>query len=242
MIKRAGTFNSVLLENSIECTPKKSINDIFADIKKQKSVVEQNLENNNWAILPTWLKEYVDQRKIYKSPYIKKTWELLYDKTTNRLVIPWTDEYYQERAITKQQEEEEGKYLFPPETEKPVFGLDLIDPNFKYLFLLEGVFDAIFVKNGLAVGSLKLSNHQKEILAQYKDYTIVYFMDNQYKDQSSHDETLKLTKENPWINIFIWPEKLKKYKDVNESIIASDEFLRLWSNEKFLTSRVFNRN
>ena len=46
--------------------------------------------------------------------------------------------------------------------------------SFKYLFLLEGVFDAIFVKNGLAVGSLKLSNKQQEILEQYKDTPITY--------------------------------------------------------------------
>ena len=82
---------------------------------------------------------------------------MYYDKVKNRLVIPWTKEYYQERALTKQQEKEEGKYLFPPNVDKPIYGLDTIDTNFKYLFLLEGVFDAIWVKNGLAVGSLILS-------------------------------------------------------------------------------------
>lgn len=79
-------------------------------------------------------------------------------------------------------------------------------------------------------------------MEEYKnDYTIVYFMDNQYKDKSSYDETLKLAIEQPWINLFIWPEKLKDYKDVNDTIIASDNFLRLWSNEGFLQNRVFNR-
>lgn len=96
-------------------------------------------------------------------------------------------------------------------------------------------------KTGLAVGSLKLSNYQQEILNEYKDFTIVYFMDNQYTDKSSYYETIKLATNNPWINLFIWPEKLKKYKDVNETIIASDEYLRLWTNEKFLCSRIFNR-
>jgi hypothetical protein len=65
-------------------------------------------------------------------------------------------------------------------------------------------------------------------------------MDNQYKDESSKLETLKIAKEQPWINLFIWPEKLKDYKDVNDTIIASDSFLRLWSNEGFLTNRIFN--
>jgi hypothetical protein len=66
-------------------------------------------------------------------------------------------------------------------------------------------------------------------------------MDNQYKDESSKLETLKIAKEQPWINLFIWPEKLKDYKDVNDTIIASDSFLRLWSNEGFLMNNIFNR-
>ena len=96
------------------------------------------------------------------------------------------------------------------------------------------------LETGLAVGSLKLSNNQKEILKDYKDFTIVYFMDNQYKDKSAYDETLKITKEQPFIKLFIWPDKLKMFKDVNESIIYSDDFLRSWSNEGFLKSRIFN--
>ena len=242
LIKRAGTFSSVVKSE----ISNNSITDLFGDLKTKKqqseSIIQQKLLDNNWTTLPDWVKQEVDKRKIYKSPYIKSNWELFYDKRTNRLVIPWTDDYYQLRALTKKQENESGKYLFPPEVEKPIFGLDLIDTSFKYLFLLEGVFDAIFVKNGLAVGSLKLSNIQKELLEKYSDYTIVYFMDNQFIDKSSHEESLKIAKEQPWINLFIWPEKLSRFKDVNESIIYSDDFLRLWSNEGFLKSRIFNRN
>lgn len=245
LIQRAGAFQEVKPKsetNSIGTDH--SIDDLFNDLKNKKlektNKIEENLLDNNWVILPDWVRAEVDKRKIYKSPYIKQNWELYYDKHTNRLVIPWTDDYYQLRALTKKQENESGKYLFPPEIEKPIFGLDLIDTNFKYLFLLEGVFDSIFVKNGLAVGSLKLSNKQKDILKNYSDYTIVYFMDNQYKDKSSYDATLKLTEENPYIKLFIWPEKLKEFKDVNDTIIASDNYLRLWSNEGFLKSRIFN--
>ena len=243
LIQRAGTFQNIIKEE-VQQESKQNINDLFNDIKLKKEekrlLIKQQLLDNNWTVLPKWVQEEVDKRKIYKSPYIAHNWELFYDKRTNRLVIPWTDEYYQLRALTKKQEAESGKYLFPPDIEKPIFGLNMIDTNFKYLFLLEGVFDAIFVKNGLAVGSLKLSNKQKEILEQYKDYTIVYFMDNQYKDLSSYEETLKITKEQPYINLFIWPEKLKEFKDVNDTIITSDNYLRLWSNEGFLKSRIFN--
>ena len=246
LIKMAGSFQSVVNKSTVQNKSKtaEDINALFNDLKIKKknkqSLIEQQLTDNNWSYLPDWVEQEVDKRKIYKSPFIKSDWQLFYDKKTNRLVIPWTDEYYQLRALTKKQEQESGKYLFPPEIEKPIFGLNMIDTSFKYLFLLEGVFDAIFVKNGLAVGSLNLSNHQQQILEDYTDYTIVYFMDNQYKDKSSYNQTLKLCKEKPWINLFIWPEKLKQFKDVNETIIYSDDFLRLWSNEQFLKSRIFN--
>lgn len=65
-------------------------------------------------------------------------------------------------------------------------------------------------------------------------------MDNQYVDKSSYEETLKLAKENPSINLFVWPKQLTKFKDVNDSIIYSDEFLKVWSNPQFLTHRIFH--
>jgi hypothetical protein len=249
LIKRAGTFNNITVKEQPQQklntkTQTQDINSLFDDLSEKKTVslenINKRLEENKWTFLPDWVEAEVNKRKIYSSPFIPKNWELYYDKITDRLVIPWTDEYYQLRALTKQQEYESGKYLFPPEIKKPIFGLNMIDPEFKYIFLLEGVFDAIFVKNGCAVGSLKLSNTQEEILSSYKDYTIVYFMDNQYKDKSSFEATKKIAKEQPWINLFIWPKQLKQFKDVNDSVIFHDEFLKVWSNKEFLKSRIFN--
>lgn len=241
LIKRAGTFNTALND---ENTNKKDINTLFNDLsikKQQKQKIRLSLIKDEWIQPPSWVLSEINRRKIYSSPFIREGWQLYFDTKSKRLVIPWTKDYYQLRALTTTQQKKQGKYLFPPNIEKPIFGLDNIDTNFKYLFLLEGVFDAIFVKNGLAVGSLKLSNLQKQILENnYKDYKIVYFMDNQYKDESAKNETFKLIKDYPNINIFIWPQKLKSFKDVNETIIYDDNFIKLWSNETFLTNRIFN--
>jgi len=153
LIQRAGTFNSVIKtnNNTVEKVEENTLNDLFDDLKEKKeqkqSLLNQYLLDNKWTELPEWVQKEVNKRKIFKSPYIKRDWNLYYDKITNRLVIPWTDNYYQLRALTKKQEEESGKYMFPPDVEKPIFGLNNIDPSFKYLFLLEGVFDAIFVRN-----------------------------------------------------------------------------------------------
>lgn len=240
LIKRAGSFSNALIK---ETKPTQTIDNLFDDLiekRNKNSTINNNILDSNWVDLPKFIQKDIDKRKIYSAPFIKPGWQLYYDKKTERIVIPWTDDYYQLRAVTKKQEKQSGKYLFPPEVEKPIFGLDKIDTSFKYLFLLEGVFDSIFVKNGLAVGSLTLSNKQKEILNDYKDYTIVYFMDNQYKDKSSLDQTLKIAKEQPFINLFIWPDKLKDFKDVNETVIFNDNLLKLWANEEFLKSRIFN--
>jgi hypothetical protein len=148
LIKRAGSFQNVLnTEDTVKSNKKQNINEsnainnLFGDLlethKKSESLKQQKLLDNDWSVLPEWVEKEVAKRKIYDSPFIKSDWELYYDNHTNRLVIPWTDEYYQLRALTKQQEKESGKYLFPPEIEKPIFGLDMIDTSFKYLFLLE---------------------------------------------------------------------------------------------------------
>lgn len=239
LIKRAGTF-----KRSLSSTPlTSSINPYEFDdaLGLSGHTHKKNmLLNDDWVELPSQVQKVVDQRKIYQSPFLAKDWRLYYDKKKNRLVIPWTKEYYQERALTKKQEYEEGKYLFPPNIDKPIYGLDTIDTNFKYLFLLEGVFDAIWVKNGLAVGSLILSQKQKETLKAYSDYKIVYFMDNQFKDQSARNQTIKIAKQKPFQDLFIWPKKLAMFKDVNETVIYSDDFIRLWSNEQFLTHNIAN--
>lgn len=164
LIKRAGSLHSTLIIDDNKPVSKtqseNSMADLFNElsIKKQEkeTFINKQLLDNNWTTLPEWVQTEVEKRKIYKSPYIKRNWELFYDKRTNRLVIPWTDEYYQLRALTKKQEKESGKYLFPPEIEKPIFGLDLIDPSFKYIFLLEGVFDAIFVRNRMCSWFFKI--------------------------------------------------------------------------------------
>lgn len=161
LIKRAGNFQTIINKPDVKTPAEtKTIDDLFNDlsIKKQnkETFIEKQLLDNNWSILPQWVQDEVDKRKIYKSPYIKRNWELFFDNRTKRLVIPWTDEYYQLRALTKKQENESGKYLFPPEIEKPIFGLDMLNPDFKYIFLLEGVFDAIFVRNRMCSWFIKI--------------------------------------------------------------------------------------
>ena len=64
--------------------------------------------------------------------------------------------------------------------------------------------------------------------------------DNQRADGSSLEKTLKIAKESPYEDVFIWPEALRKFKDVNDTVICSERFADVWRSEKFLRGNVSN--
>jgi len=229
LIKKAGSFSSAL-----DSTPSSFFAEEKEKINVQRYILDK-LDLNEWTEkLPIIVKKYIEERKLNKASFLPPTFKFYYDKKLQRLVIPWTNEYYQERTLLSSQKDE-PKYIFPSNVEKPVFGEECIDQNFKYIFLVEGVFDSIWVKNGLAVGSLTLSNHQRDILKKYEnDFTIVYLMDNQFADHSSMEKTKKLATKEPFTNIFVWPKILKSFKDINETIIFNDKFIDIWKDEEFL--------
>ena len=234
LIKKAGSFSSAI----DKCEIKDMSNSLFDDNKKPKSVqryILDKIELNEWTDnLPLFAKKYLEERKLNMASFLPPSFKFYYDKKLKRLVIPWSNEYYQERLIFSSKKDD-PKYIFPQNVEKPLFGEECIDKNFKYIFLVEGVFDSIWVKNGLAVGSLTLSNHQREILKKYEnDFTIVYLMDNQFADNSSMEKTKKLADKEPFTNIFIWPKVLHMFKDINDTIIFNDKFIDIWKDEEFL--------
>ena len=237
LIAKAGEF-----EPGIEKFEVKSLSSFFNDdIKHERktTIFTEKCDDGEWTEdLPKYALRYVEDRKLDRATFRPSWFKFYFDNKLKRIVIPWSDEYYQERTILKSQKDED-KYKFPFGIEKPIFGLDTLDENFKYIFICEGVFDSIWVKNGIAAGSLRLSKHQLDILDEYrKSYTIVYMPDNQHSDEASYNKTIDLTKKHPYEKIFIWPYKLRHFKDVNETIIYSDKFIDVWKNEKFLTGNV----
>lgn len=240
LIKKAGSFSNALEKPEIKNISFSLFNDENNDSKIEKYILDK-IDLGDWTDkLPKFVQSYLENRKLNKASFLSKDYKFYYDKKLKRLVIPWSNEYYQERTIFKSQSKED-KYLFPSNSEKPIFGLENIDTKFKYIFLVEGVFDSIWVKNGVAVGSLTLSNHQKELLKPYEnDYTIVYLMDNQHSDKSSLEKTIKLCEKNPYANIFIWPKALHMFKDINDTIIFHDKFINVWKDENYLKKYIFN--
>lgn len=239
LIKRAGSFSAALDKKEIKNINESLFDENISTKRNIEKYILDKLDSNEWVEnLPKFVLKYIEERKLNRASFLPKWFKFYYNKKSKRIVIPWSNNYYQERKILTSQKDED-KYLFPSNVEKPIFGEDCIDPNFKYIFLVEGVFDSIWVKNGLAVGSLTLSNHQKDILKKYeKDYTIVYLMDNQFADSSAMLKTKKIAEQNPFINVFVWPKALHMFKDINESIQFHDKFINIWKDETFLTKYI----
>ena len=141
----------------------------------------------------------------------------------NRLVIPFYDEdnqirFYQSRTILPEDMNDRPKYLSKLNADKRVYGINTIDPNINQLFVFEGPIDSMFVKNGIAVCGLHVTDVQRNILNKYFLYEQIWVPDNQFIDKSGLEKTEQLIEQN--CRVFIWPKELRKYKDINDICIA----------------------
>lgn len=218
-----------------------SIEEVNKEIIPEKPKAKKQTSGNNshWVEIPDKIKPIIEIRKIYEAPFRPKNWKLYWNKKSKRIVLPWLKDgkiiYYQERAVTKKQS---PKYLFPEDTEKPIFGLDEIDQNFPFIFLFEGAFDSIWCKNGIAIGGKRLTKYQEEFLFPYTQEK-VYFLDNQWKDLASFEQTEKIINQNINQKIFIWPKNIQ-YKDLNECSMENDSFINNIKDINFLNSNIFH--
>ena len=134
LIKRAGSMKKAMEEAQacqISETPKKQ-----NFIPSAEGLIKEHILDGDWTDeLPSFVEEIIEKRKLRKAPFLPKDFHFYFDKKEERLVIPWNENYYQERAITYEQEKE-AKYKFPSDIEKPVFGISELDKNISYVFLV----------------------------------------------------------------------------------------------------------
>ena len=97
--------------------------------------------------------------------------------------------------------------------EKSIFNIDRIDINIPYIFIFEGPIDAMFVKNGVSVAGLTLSDTQLTQLSEFPFHKKIWILDNPKIDESAMKKTqeLLLNKES----VYFWPFD-NKNKDLNE--------------------------
>lgn len=168
---------------------------------------------------------YLNNRFVLNAPFLKTTLYSCSSAKTNHeyILIPWEynkiGSYYQVNNFMKYKNE--NKYLFPSKLKKTVFGIDHIDCSFPYIICFEGVYDSIFVKNGVAIGGKSLTKFQEKMIqTKYPKHEIVFAFDN---DNAGLDAISKITSDDPNKKIFMWMkhEKYKGEKDINELIIST---------------------
>ena len=146
----------------------------------------------------------------------------------NRLVLPFYDVngdiiHYQTRTLLPADERNKPKYLSKVKSEKSLYGVHNIDPGLEHVFIFEGPIDSFFIKNGLAVcgitedSSRTFTPLQQKQISQLASFKKVWCLDNQWNDNASLKKSILLADKGE--SVFIWPEELKQYKDINEFCI-----------------------
>ena len=231
-----GGFTSAIIEQE-------SFPDI-GDTNSSPSIVSVDSEDvdggiavsENWGDIPDDIFEMIENRLIFQAPFVPKNWRLYYYKYINKIVIPWKRDgevkCFQYQRIDPN--EDCPKYMFGRDQEKDVFNIDRLDMDSEFVYLVEGVYDTIFVKNGVAIGGLNPSEFQLDLISQVSLGDLVYLPDNQHQDTASKRFTLKLIDKGKLV--FIWPKSITQ-KDVNEYVMETGK--KNFEDSVWLKSRIF---
>jgi len=189
---------------------------VLDELKDVESIIPASWYNP----LSESAKSYLDNRMIFDAPFIGDTsFYSCFDKNNlEYILIPWkfkdVDVYYQINDFMKHGER---KYIFPYNKTKMIFGLDNIDRSFKYIICFEGVYDSLFVKNGIAIGGKSITNNQRILLKSlFPHHKIVMALDN---DVAGKEAALKQIDEDPSLCFFNWAKKYPNVKDINDLVI-----------------------
>lgn len=231
--KKNGTFTK---ENDIYQVKQSSNQSCIFNFKSE---VKQEWKNE----LSDSAREYLDKRLVTKSPFYKyNSFYSCYTKSTNReyILIPWVvngvDAYYQLNDFHKYNPN--MKYIFPKSLKKLVYGLDNIDTSWPYIIVFEGVYDSLFVKNGVAVGTKSISESQLDMITKrYPKHKIVIAFDN---DKSGLEASIKYIKRQENFYFFKWFNTDTTEKDINEYIINHGD-VNIFSDKSKLETMIISK-
>ncbi len=231
----AGKYSFIAMANSVKYFSNESSDDQSDDkdyelpyetIKLNSNL--QKLYYQNTPIIQTAL-SFINRRRLDRALNIPDYGISLKDRIhKNRLIIPFVGldgsvPFYQTRKLIDS--DFLPKYLSKKDSEKTVFGIDKVDLDFPYLFITEGPIDSCFIKNGVSLAGLKYTDYQIDQLSNFFTHDKIWVLDNDFKtNQTVFAQYEKLIENGE--KIFIWPETMNKFKDVNEYCIgmSADEF------------------
>ena len=170
-------------------------------------------QNNRWTN-KAW--DYIEKRRLSTAINSCGTFYMSFtDKThKNRLILPFKDRqnkivFYQTRSL----DNSEPRYLGKTGHDKTVFGIDRVDPDFGYIFLFEGPIDSLFVRNGVGLAGLTMSETQRKQLAEFPFHQKIWILDNisVVKDEETKAKTLKLLNQSE--KVYKWTNQHKDFND-----------------------------
>ena len=170
--------------------------------------------------------EYLDHRKVLSAPFLR---DRLYSCQgrggLEYILIPWklngVECYYQFNDF--QRHNADGrKYIFPSKLQKVVFGLDNIDVSFPYVICFEGVYDSVFVKNGVCIGGKSLTPLQEQIISlRYPRHRIVLAFDNDAPGREATRRAIERT--GGKFKYFKWYSEHEPAKDINDYVLETGD-------------------
>lgn len=169
--------------------------------------------------------EYISKRRLDTAINKARTYYISLNDTVhrNRLIIPFFDTdnkilFYQSRALTPEAENV-SRYLSKSNAAMSLYGVDKVNTDLPYIFLFEGPIDSMFVRNGVGVGGLHLKEYQKAQLTKYFCHEQIWILDNQLNNEQVLNQYYALIETGQ--RVFVWPETLKEYKDLNDVCVAT---------------------
>jgi hypothetical protein len=160
---------------------------------------------------------YIKDRRLDTAVNRPKSLYLSFDDFVHkdRLIIPFYSNTgkigsYQSRLLL---DTNDAKYL-TKYGEKCLYGENTISEDIPYIFVFEGPIDAMFCKNGVAVGGAKRTDRQNQFLETCIGHEVIYVFDNDKNNEEMESQVIKTIKRGG--RVLIWPKKMSKFKDVNE--------------------------
>lgn len=177
-------------------------------------------------------KAYLDSRKI---PEGKRDMMLsIFDQSGREFILIqyiWDDSvcYHQLHNFNGYDISGQGKikYIFPKDERvnfqpKPVFNIESVDISFPYIYCTEGVYDSLFIYNGVSLGGRVITDFQINMIKyRFPRHKIVLVLDN---DRPGIKSTLNYTETHPDF-MFLDNYKLldaTKTKDINDFVRATN--------------------
>ena len=198
------------------------------------------LDSNMKKPLTTKAKEYLASRRVLDAPFLKEPLYSIVSKDGKEeyILIPWKvngiDAYYQVNDFLKLKT---MKYMFPKGKKKLLYGLDNIDPNYKRIFAFEGVYDSLFVKNGIATGTKAVTDYQMRLIKErWPHHEVVIAFDN---DLPGFASTKKMIEDGRASKFFVWFDGKTQEKDINERVLSKGN-LRMFSSPRQLNKMVYD--